>query len=951
MTQERRQKIEVLCLEALERDPGERAAFLDSACAGDTGLRHDVERLLALEADADDLLEVSPSLPVAAPLPPGTRLGPHVIEKVVGAGGMGEVYRARDTRLGRAVAIKILPPGLSADPARRHRFEQEARAASMLNHPHICTLYDVGSANPSDSVDAPALDFLVMEFLDGETLSGRLRKGPMSIEQALTIAIDIADALSAAHRRGVIHRDLKPGNVMLTKSGAKLLDFGLARLTEGADVRDPVDLVRTPPRSAPATAAGVIAGTLPYMSPEQLQGLSTDPRTDIWALGAIVFEMVTGRRPFQGTSAAILIGAIEEHAPAPLASFQPLTPPALDRLVRKCLEKDRDDRPDTAHDVAYDLRWIRETITADTSTAAQPRRLSNILMAALLLAIITALITALWRPLRRGIPSERTLRLSVSLVASGLTLSGGGIAISPDGGTVVFAARGPDAVSRLYSRRLDEREPQELKGTEQAIAPFFSPDGRWVAFVASGRLQKILLGGATAQSICPIDYQGISRGYWTVDGRIIFTQWPRGGIWSVSEAGGVPHLLLSQPADIARYLWPEVLPGGRTVLFTILQGGRTRVAALSLATGRVRPVLESAACARYLPSTGHLVYAAEGHVRAVPFDTDRLEPRGDSVAAIDDVALHAHTMTTLDFTVSQTGTVAWLPASIVKSVLVWRDRRGSVVPLGLSPRAYSAPSLSNDGRQVTVSVTDWPSTSVWVGRVEGEPLTRLAPSKTGCCSIFSRDGEWVAFSAPESSGFNLYRVRTDGRQLERLTTANAQQKPTSFSRAGDLLLFNETEGGNRAVGALDLRTGVSRRLVTTSGNDIEAVFSPDERSLAYQSDESGQWEIYMRRDSRVDSRRQVSVNGGTGPVWNPRGDELFYQTGTALMSARIANGVPAGVPSKLFSCWRSDDYRREFDVMPDGERFLFIEPLTRRDEIHLMTNWFDVLQASVPAKK
>jgi dipeptidyl aminopeptidase/acylaminoacyl peptidase len=252
---------------------------------------------------------------------------------------------------------------------------------------------------------------------------------------------------------------------------------------------------------------------------------------------------------------------------------------------------------------------------------------------------------------------------------------------------------------------------------------------------------------------------------------------------------------------------------------------------------------------------------------------------------------------------------------------------------------------------VTVSVTDWPSTSVWIGRVEREPLTRLTPSKTGCCSVFSQDGEWVAFSAPESSGFNLYRVRIDGRQLERLTTANAQQKPTSFSRAGDLLLFNETEGEKRAVGALDLRTRVSRRLVSTSGNDIEAVFSPDERSLAYQSDESGQWEIYMRRDSRVDSRRQVSVNGGTGPVWNRRGDELFYQTRTALMSARIANGTPAGVPSKLFSSWRSDDYRREFDVTPDGERFLFIEPLTRRDEIHLMTNSFEMLQASVPARK
>ncbi len=880
----------------------------------------------------------------------GTRLGPYEIQSAIGAGGMGEVYKARDTRLDRTVAIKVLPPDVSHDPERRARFEREAKAVAGLSHPHICPLFDVG--------DHDGAMFLVMEHLVGQTLAERLEKGALPLAQALTVATEIAGALSAAHRQGVIHRDLKPGNVMLTKGGggstsspqAKLLDFGLAKLTGHGEQSAAGPMVSAAPtQSAALTGQGVIVGTLQYMSPEQLEGKPSDARTDVWALGAILYEMVTGTRAFEGTSAVSLMGAILERDPPPIASRQPLTPPGLDRLVRKCLQKNPELRWQSAADLADELRWIAQPEGDKGAGAIGTHwRLATLVLVALVGLGVGA--AATWR--FRAPLAARTSRLSVSVADEGLTLTLGGVAISPDGGTVVFTGRQGGDPPRLYVRRLDESRSRRLEGTDGAVAPMFSPDGASVAFTSEGWLKKIQLVGGKPETICKVSYQGPSRGSWAADGTILTSQWP--GLPLRVPPGGTPQPLADLPA--ASYFWPHLLPDGKSLLVTRRTGGQSQVVGIQ-PDGKVRELFPSAAsCARYVP-TGHLLYEAAGRLRAVAFDPARLQPLGASREVIDDMAIGVvpGSGAAVDYDVSTGGDLVYLSASMPLKRLVWRDRTGRTYPIGFGARRYGFPSLSPDGRELAITVAEGMKQNIWVGRLGSqllEPIT--SDGATTCCSVFSPDGRWLYYSsdAGGTSGLHLVRSRRDSDlPPEPLFDRPAFRKPTSLSRGG-ILLFNEatSQGGGRRIIEVDVnRANVSATFGNPSGQENEGMFSPDGKWVAYQSDDTGAWEIYVKPYPASGTRRhRVSIDGGMGPMWNPRGGELFFQTRTGLMSVAIEDGTPKSAPRQLFASEKSEDHRREFDVAPDGERFLFMEPAGPRTEIKVILNWFEELKAKVP---
>ena len=876
----------------------------------------------------------------------GTRLGPYEVLGLIGAGGMGEVYRAQDTRLDRTVAIKILPADFSSDPDRRARLEREAKTIATLSHPHICALYDVGEHDG-------AL-FLVLEHLEGQTLADRLRKGALPIDQALEYGAQIGEALSVAHRAGIIHRDLKPANVMVTKRGVKLLDFGLAKVRREV-LTTATTSTALPVQSEPQTSEGTIAGTLQYMAPEQLDGKAADARTDLWAFGLVLYEAVTGQRAFDGSSSANVIMAIMSAEIPAISVRQPLAPPSLDRLVRRCLAKDPDQRWQSAADCADELRWIGNH---DEGVPRQvPTTASRIALIASLLMITAAFAVAVLMSRRSPMPASQPIsRVTISLAGAGLTLTDGGVAISPDGQTLVFAARSGDRESQLYARRLDGWEIRPLNGTEGAITPFFAPDGGSVAFVSAGMLKKTQLTESAPQSVRRIQYQGASKGDWTFDNRLIVSNWP-GTLLAVPAEGGEPTPLGTASAG-ARYLWPQLLADGKILLFTVNDRGRSRVVGLDVATSSLRTILESASCARFVPS-GHLIYESGGHLLAVAFDPARLQPMGPSRVVVDDITVEeARSNVALGYDVSQSGTLVYLPGSATTTVLVWKDRAGNTIPLPLSPRVYAFPSLSRNGRELTVTSYEWPAAKILVGRVDREPLSQLQTIGSACCSIFSRDARWVFFSSSSTGGWsNLHRVRADGDAVpERLSNAPAYEKPTALSPLGSFLLYTSlryTSAGptDRDIVELDLaHAGTARPLVKTPANELEAAISPDGRWIAYQSDESGQFEIYLRPYSQAGTRQRVSISGGMGPVWNPQGGELFYQTRTAIMSVHVIDGQVRGTPTKLFAFRKSEDYRREFDVTPDGQHFLMMEAATPRNEIEVITNWFEELKTKVPTR-
>jgi serine/threonine-protein kinase len=907
------------------------------------------------------------------PLPARTRLGPYELLAPIGAGGMGEVYRASDTRLNRSVAIKTLNPTLAGDADFRARFHREAHAISQLVHPHICTLLDVGHQD--------GIDFLVMEFLEGETLEQRLLKGALPVDEALECAIHVTDALAAAHGVGIVHRDLKPGNVMLTKHGAKLLDFGLAK----AGANGPAVALSLRPTTPPTlTAQGTLIGTFQYMAPEQVEGQEADARTDIFACGALLYEMLTGRPAFEAKSQAGLIAAILTSDPPPLAALAPLAPPALDRVVRKCLAKTREARWQSARDLNDELRWIADTPSqTDTMSSARDsgRRRSRAAIAGglLIAAFAGGLATYLW-PVRPA-PSASTLTRLLVGVSPGERLLGiepderrfrpsrpstPVLALAPDGRSFAFTAIRGDT-QQLYRRALDRLEAEPISGSENSENPFFSPDGQWIGFWKDGELKKLPTNGGPAITICKTTR--IIGASWGANNIIVFAR-AREGLWQVSAAGGTPQSVttLDQSKGEADHRFPHLLPDGETVMFTIARN-IPQIVARSLTRGTQTVLVEGGADAR-LVGSGHLIFARSGTLMAAPFDLSRLQVTGEAVGIVDDVmqALNGPSRRldtgAAQYAVSDSGTLLYVPGGVFpdpQRTLVWVDRTGASEPLPVSPRAFLAPRLSPDGRRVAI-YTPNEEDGVWIFDLGRNALTRFhAGTGRAGSPVWTPDGKRLTFSGIGG----LFWKSADGTgAAEQLATSNLMQAPASWSSDGKtLVFFRDTTLGDGNVWTLSLDDRRTAAIVQTPARERWADISRDGRWLAYASDESGRDEVYVQPYPGPGERHLISVNGGAQPVWSRNGRELFYTVPENNLSTdfhqvmvvdvtttpTFAAGIPRPLPARV----RHTVPIRGYDVSVDGTRFLTVRDVPGPAEapptqMVIVLNWLEELKRMAP---
>ena len=901
-------------------------------------------------------------------LAPGVRLGPYEVVGALGAGGMGEVYRATDTRLDRTVAIKVLPAHLSANPALRERFEREARAVGGLSHPNICTLHDVGRRRPASreagpDESAPPVDFLVMECLEGETLARRLERGALRLDEALRIGGDIAEALDAAHRRGIVHRDLKPGNVMLASTGVKLLDFGLARLRE-QDAPD--DDPSGAPTRAALTAEGSLLGTLQYMSPEQLDGMPVDARSDVFAFGATLYEMLTGVRPFDGDGQASVIGSILKDEPAPLREVRPGLPRGLDRLVRTCLAKDPDDRWQTMRDLKRELGWLAEAggeADEPPEAASSPARGPGLAGWRLALGVAApALVAAAVAWTLKPAPPAATVERFVIEVGEGQEL-GGQLALSPDGRRLVYLVV-EDGATRLYLRDLDAFASVPIAGTEgiDAALLFFSPDGRDIGFgrIEAGEnwtLNRIPAAGGSPVEIARLAGQ-LAGAVWRPDGTIVMGVIGT-GLASVPAAGGAvePLTRLSdRPGDLAHGI-PMAVPGREEILFQIVGGtdGDQRIRqAIHTPDGAIRVLDEPIGLAWYL-ETGHLLYATPGGtLMARRLDIDAGSLDGEPVQIPVDGFDRAGP--TVNYSLGGAAR-AWIrrPGGGALRTLTWVDRAGNEEPLALDPAIYRVARLSPDGRRIALDRGRQEERDLWVFDLERDTLSPLfLDAGDDESPVWTPDGRQIVFTSGRDGLANLHLRAADGTgPVERLSTSSDLQWPQSWSPDGRTLVFSRrVRTGPAAAETLDtmmMRLDADRTVVpllATEFTESNPAVSPDGRWIAYRSDESGRNEVYVQRFPELGGRVQISTVGGTSPLWSSDGAELFYRQGQAMMTVAVdgsGDAFGAGPPERLFEGRYLDDLTRNYDVAPDG-RFLMIKQADTLRQIHVVVNWMEELR-------
>ncbi len=883
----------------------------------------------------------------------GKRLGPYEIISSIGGGGMGEVYRAKDTRLDRVVAVKVLPDHSADQPESRERFDREARSIAGLNHPHICVLYDVGHQD--------GIDYLVMEYLEGETLAQRLQKGSLPLPQVLRYAIEIADALDKAHRHGIIHRDLKPANIMLTKSGAKLLDFGLAK--------PPV--LKTAPFSELSTAKdqitaqGAILGTLQYMAPEQLEGKEVDGRTDIFSLGAVIYEMATGKRAFPGTSGASVISAIMSLDPPPLSSLQPMSPPALDRAVKRCLAKDPDKRWQTASDLREELQWIADANLQPLAGAEQPSsRASRRWMAISVIALlIAAAIGSFWILKHASAPANATVARTAIAFPPGVdlgSLNERALTISPDGSQIAYVGA-RNGTQQIYLRPLGSLDATPLPGTEGATTPFFSPDGQWLGFFADGKLKKIPASGGSSVTLA--DAATPRGAVWSNKGNIIFAPTSAGVLEQVPDSGGTPQPLTHFAKGEASHRLPELLPGGKAILFVAGNGTNLRIMSYAFSSGEEQDVIPSGTQPRYI-SSGYLAYVLAGTLMAVPFDAQKLQVTGSAVPVVPNL-LQSTPTAAAQFSISDGGSLIYLASGQTNQrSMVWVSRTGVEQPLDAPERDYQSPRLSPDGKTIAMSI-DLPEPQVWLFDLTRDALTRLTFQGTYNRSpVWSPDGKRVAVISNKDGAQNVYWLTVDGSGAEeRLNKTTDIASPTSFSPDGKLLALNQvnpvTQRDIWLVQLSDLKTWP---FLKTPFNETSARFSPDGQWIAYTSDESGRLEIYVQPYPGPGGKWQISTDGGFEPAWNPKGRELFYRSGDKMMAVDITTrpSFSAGKPRMLFAeeyaAAPGSDSAPEYDVSLDGQRFLMLKDANSssatQSQIIMVQNWSQELkQTLAPAKK
>jgi len=877
----------------------------------------------------------------------GTKLGPYEIVAPLGAGGMGEVYRARDTRLERDVAIKVLPANVTADSNLRQRLEREAKAVSKLSHPNICTVHDIGHQD--------GVDFVVMELVEGETLEHKLTRGPLPPGQTVRYAAQIADALAKAHSQGITHRDLKPANIMLTKSGAKLMDFGLAKLEKGPPPLAEALTEITAERNR-LTGEGTIVGTFQYMAPEQLEGKEADARTDIFALGEVIYETATGKPAFSGKSRASLIAAILTNDPPPISALQPMTPPALERVVRKCLAKDPDDRWQTASDLASELKWIADSglqTGIPAPTAERSNRLKKIIWIVATACVVLLILTT-WFAFESG-----REQLPKPLMRFGLALppdvhvysDDGGPALSPDGRQVAFVAKYKDSPIQIWIRPLNGLEATPLPDTEGGTYPFWSPDGNSLGFFALGKLKRFDLNGNSVRVLCEAS-EG-RGGAWNQDGVILLAPQPDSPLFRLSENGGTPEQV-TQLGSGKSHRWPSFLPDGKHFLYTSQPGSVESNAGVFLASlyapngVRVLPEAINASVAG-----DYLVYARNGLLLASRFNLKQGKTEGDGTVLAEQVEARTD-RNYAAFSVSQTGVLAYAPGGQRTHQLVWFDRSGRELSR-LEPKgSFIEFELTTDGKRLVTNRKEASNeTSLWIFDLQRGTLSKISkPKEDSSSGLWAPDAASVAYLASRSGQWQIIRKWIDGSEREELLVSSPLSKyPDDWSKDGKWLVFESVSPTTK----FDLYTvaveGDHNPLpyLVTPSNEAHARISPDGHWLAYVSDESGQPEVYVQSFPVTGRGKwQISTQGGDQPNWSSRGRELFFLSPEQkLMSVDIKPGaVPdPGIPKALFGVSTVSTgitgARNLYVSSADGQRFLVdsVAQGTNATGVVVQLNW------------
>ncbi len=866
----------------------------------------------------------------------GARLGPYEISEAVGEGGMGDVYRAHDTRLDRDVAVKTIKGPFS------ERFEREARAISALNHPNICTLYDVGQHEGSG--------YLVMEYIDGKPVAG-----PLPVEQAIGYGIQICEALHAAHRKGIVHRDLKPANILLTKQGVKLLDFGLAKLsstshsgvlpgTSGGSAEQAT--------VAALTGAHTVVGTPQYMAPEQIEGREVDARTDIFAFGCVLYELLTGQRPFDGKTASAVMAAILATKPKPIEELVPLAPPALERVVTRCLAKDPDDRWQTARDVAAELQWVSQggsKVGLPAVVTGRRRLREGVAWAACGITALTALAFGVaWA--RRAPEPPAIVRFPLVTPAS-LSNPSPPIA-SPDGRKIAFAADS-EGKRMIWIRTLDAIDPRPLPGTEGVLRPFWAPDSRFLAFFAGGKLKKVDISGGPSQTIC--DSVNGADGSWSTEGVILFDGRGTDPIWRVPAIGGAPTIEVSvdQKRGIFGVGWPEFLPDGRRFLYMkIGENSQEQVLMVgTLDSKDPKPLFKVTSRVLYA-DPGYLLFVREHTLVAQKFDSDSLELDGEAIPlgeglGVDDVGLAS-------FSVSRNGLLAFRAGELQGRRLLWLDRQGQATPAIDAIGEYANAALSPDGKRLAYDVIGIGGADLWIRdltRGVNSRFTFEAPDEL--VPQWSPDGRRIAFTSRAKGPGDLYVKDASGtREAEPMLVSPDEKYISDWSRDGRYLLYTARAGDATGWDIFALPLEGDRKpipLVRTKFNELFATLSPDGKFIAYHSNESGRPEIYVQEFPEARNKWQVSTEGGTSAFWRADGRELFYRNAGRVMAVAVQTGdsFTVGSPQQLFETrFANLTVRSVYRPTLDGQRFLALAPLARDAErpASVVLNWTTALK-------
>jgi serine/threonine protein kinase/Tol biopolymer transport system component len=963
-------RIEAIYHESLRHEGEARSAFLRHACADNDDLRRHVERLLE-QSESQHVLLDEQALGVAAQLISdgelteliGRRLGPYQVLARIGAGGMGDVHRARDTNLGRDVAIKVLPAAFMSNANRRARFEREARVLASLNHPNIGAIYGV---EEGDGVRA-----IVLELVEGETLAERLTRGPLPVKQALRIAREIADALDAAHEHGVVHRDLKPANVGLTRDGTvKVLDFGLAKLATGQADQSVDDSLDVPTGSLVDTRAGMVLGTPAYMSPEQARGERIDKRTDIWAFGCVLFEMLTGHTAFQGSTSTEILTAILERD-ADLGALPVATPANIQRLIARCLDKDTRQRLRDIGDARVELA---EALTANPP-ADTPRVLAHASprLAWLLAGAAVVAVGAFgYQSLGRLTSASERRAASVGSVGRFVEALGEGrqlgpapsLAVSSDGRRIAYVAV-QNGTRTLYVRELDQISSQALSGTEGADQPFFSPDGRWIGFFAQSKLKKVSVVGRAPVIICDaLDPRGAS---WAGDDSIIFAPTASSALVRVSAFGGTPQPITSLDRSLneASHRWPHLLPGGEAILFaagpTVSARGwnEAHVNVQSLKSGMRRLLAQHGTYPLFAP-TGHLLFLQDGVAYAQRFDPVKLEVTGEAQPLLERVPTgRGINGGARDLALSATGTLAYLPdVARAPDALVWVNRSGAEemvafpLPAGSHP---IGPRLSPNARQLAVTVVGPTASEVWVYDIAGATARPLTDGGRNLWPVWAPDGKRVAYGSSREGSTNVYWKSADGNSMEeRLTSTLYTNFPHSWSPDGkSLALTGSGPHGRPVIEILPMEGQRPPRPFDEPGvTSRHPAFSPDGRWVAYVSNTAGRNEVYVRAYPGPGTPIPISTDGGEEPVWARSGRELFFRRGNIMMAVDIVaapHRLSAGVPKQLFSgSYAAGGTRAGYDVSADAQKFILIKSsgaTLNASRFTVALNWLDELEA------